>query len=65
MSFALQRAGFVLHRERGSHRHFIHPDRPTLLVTVPVHPGDLKRPVLHAIVRQAGLTVEQFLELLR
>ncbi len=35
-----------------------------LLVCVPVHPGDLKRPVLRSIIRQADLTVDEFLDLI-
>ena len=58
------RAGFRLLRVKGSHHYFGHPNRPALLVCVPVHPGDLKRPVLRAILRQAGLTVDAFLDLL-
>lgn len=34
------------------------------LVTVPRHGRDLKRGTLVAIIRQAGLTVEEFLDLL-
>ena len=61
---ALERAGFRLLRVKGSHHYFHHPKRPELLVCVPVHPGDLKRPVLRAILRQADLTVDAFLDLL-
>jgi predicted RNA binding protein YcfA (HicA-like mRNA interferase family) len=60
---ALERAGFLLLRAKGSHHYFHHPDRPELLVCVPVHPGDLKRPVLRSVLRQADLTVEEFLNL--
>jgi predicted RNA binding protein YcfA (HicA-like mRNA interferase family) len=61
---ALERAGFRLLRVRGSHHYFDHPNRPELLVCVPVHPGDLKRPVLRSILRQADLTVDAFLDLI-
>jgi predicted RNA binding protein YcfA (HicA-like mRNA interferase family) len=61
---ALERAGFVLNRVRGSHHYYEHPDRPELLVCVPNHPRDLKPPVLRSIIRQAGLTPEEFLRLL-
>ena len=61
---ALERAGFLLLRVRGSHHYFQQPDRPDLLVCVPVHPGDLKRSVLRSILRQADLTVDAFLDLL-
>ena len=61
---ALQRAGFSLHRIKGSHYQFIHPAKPALLVVVPYHAKDLKRPVLRAIISQSALTVEEFLALL-
>jgi len=61
---ALERAGFSLLRVKGSHHYFQRPDRPELLVCVPVHPGDIKRPVLRSIIRQAGLTVDEFLDLI-
>ena len=63
---ALQRAGFVtVHRRgRGSHRYFRHPDWPHVLIVIPHHPKDIKRSLLHSIVKDAGLTVEEFLELL-
>ncbi|MBI4610096.1 MAG: type II toxin-antitoxin system HicA family toxin [Candidatus Rokubacteria bacterium] len=61
---ALERAGFFLHHTTGSHHYFKHPDKPHLRVTVPVHPGDLKRRVLASIIKQAGLTTEEFLRFL-
>jgi predicted RNA binding protein YcfA (HicA-like mRNA interferase family) len=60
---ALERAGFELLRVKGSHHYFHHADHPELLVCVPVHPGDLKRPVLRSILRQANLTIDAFLDL--
>lgn len=64
VSRALERAGFVLHRVRGSHFFFIHPERPEVLVVVPHHGGDLRTGTLRSIIKQAGLTEEQFLALL-
>ncbi|MDV2480303.1 MAG: type II toxin-antitoxin system HicA family toxin [bacterium] len=61
---ALERGGFVLHRIRGAHHYFTHPDNPALLVIVPHHPRDIKRGTLHSIIKQTGLAVEKFLELL-
>lgn len=61
---ALGRKGFVLLRVKGSHHYFEHPDSPERLVCVPVHPGDVKRPVLRSILRQAELTVDEFLDAL-
>jgi predicted RNA binding protein YcfA (HicA-like mRNA interferase family) len=60
---ALERAGFFLHHSTGSHHYFKHPTKPGRIVTVPVHPGDLKRSVLASILKQAGLTTEEFLDL--
>jgi predicted RNA binding protein YcfA (HicA-like mRNA interferase family) len=62
---ALERAGFSLHHVTGSHHYFRHPGRPELRVTVPVHAADLKRGTLAAVIKQAGLTAEEFLDLLR
>lgn len=62
---ALERAGFVLHRVKGSHHYLKHPDRPNVVVNVPYHGKDLRRGTLHAIIEHAGLTIEEFLDLLR
>jgi len=61
---AVERAGFELYRVRGSHHHFLHPDRPELLVTVPYHTRDLRMGTLRSIIKQTGLSEEEFLELL-
>lgn len=61
---ALERAGFVVSRQAGSHCRLIHTTDPTRKITVPVHSGDLKRGTLRAIIAQAGLTVEEFIALL-
>jgi predicted RNA binding protein YcfA (HicA-like mRNA interferase family) len=61
---ALQRAGFVVSRQSGSHCRLIHSIDPTRKVTVPVHSGDLKRGTMRAIIAQAGLTVADFMALL-
>ena len=61
---ALERGGFTLYRVKGSHHHFIHPDNPELLVVVPYHAKDMRRPLMKAIIKQADLTKEEFLDLL-
>jgi len=60
---ALGRAGFFLDHSTGSHRYYRHPNRPGV-VTVPFHRRELKRGTLLAILKQAGLTRDQFLEFL-
>jgi len=61
---ALQRAGFVIHHTSGSHQILKHPGKPGSRVTLPYHNRDLKRRTLESILDQAGLTHEEFLELL-
>jgi predicted RNA binding protein YcfA (HicA-like mRNA interferase family) len=58
---ALEKAGFRQVRQRGSHIQF---KRGNLLVTIPNHPGDLNPLVLRSILRQAQMTVEEFIALL-
>lgn len=62
---ALQKAGFVVIRISGSHHRLEHPDDPSRTTTVPVHAGKaLKRGTLRGIIKQVGLTVDEFLALL-
>lgn len=61
---ALGRAGFFVHHTSGSHYVLKHASKPQLRVTVPYHNKDLKRRTLVSIIDQAGLTVEDFVELL-
>jgi len=61
---ALQRAGWQLKRTVGSHQSFKHPERSGLVV-VPFHRDDLKRGTLREIIRQAGLSTDEFVKLLR
>ncbi|MBU0608621.1 MAG: type II toxin-antitoxin system HicA family toxin [Armatimonadetes bacterium] len=58
----LQRVGFVPDRQEGSHVTLV---REGTHLTVPCHGGkDLKPGTLHNIIKQAGLTVAEFVELL-
>jgi predicted RNA binding protein YcfA (HicA-like mRNA interferase family) len=58
---ALQRLGFVVVRQRGSH---IRLGKGPLGVTVPAH-GSIAPGTLQSILRQAGVSVEVFVEALR
>lgn len=61
---ALERGGYRLVRTRGSH-HYLRGSGREVLVTVPVHgPRTVPAGTLSAILRQAGLTVDDFLQLL-
>jgi predicted RNA binding protein YcfA (HicA-like mRNA interferase family) len=56
----LEKRGFVLIRQRGSHKQYRHPDgRGT---TIPFHGSrDIAPSLLHRIARDVGLTVEELL----
>ncbi len=60
---ALERAGFTLHHQTGSHAILYKTGHPRP-VSVPMHPGDLKRGLLMGILKDAGLSPEEFTELL-
>ena len=59
---ALERAGFLLKRQEGSHI-ILRRDSPFAQVVVPDH-RELDRGTLRGIIRQAGLSVEEFVRLL-
>jgi predicted RNA binding protein YcfA (HicA-like mRNA interferase family) len=49
--------------QTGSHAKLGHPNTPSR-VTVPIHSGDIKPGTLRSILKQAGMTVEEFLAVL-
>ncbi|HUB51374.1 MAG TPA: type II toxin-antitoxin system HicA family toxin [Terracidiphilus sp.] len=60
---ALERAGFVIERTRGSHVFLKHLDGR--VTTVPVHAGEIIGPgLLRAILRDVDLSVEELTGLL-
>ena len=57
----LEKCGFVEVRQRGSHKQFRHNDGR--VTTIPVHPGrDISPVLLRQIVKDIGLTIQEFLE---
>lgn len=60
---ALIRMGFIIHRIRGSHYILKHPESGRR-VTVPYHRRELAPKTLIAILKQAGVTGEEFSRLL-
>jgi len=60
-----QAAGFEVTRITGSHHIIARPGHPFRL-SVPVHGhGPLKKGTLRGLIRDAGMTVEQFVTLMR
>jgi predicted RNA binding protein YcfA (HicA-like mRNA interferase family) len=60
---ALAKIGYQVDHQTGSHVILREKEAPHRRLTVPRH-SELARGTLRAIIRQAGLTVEEFLELL-
>ena len=59
---ALEKAGFFLARQSGSHK--IYKNREGKRVTIPYHSGKILHPkVLSSILKDADLTLEKFKEL--
>lgn len=62
---AFERAGFALVRISGSH-HIMKRDGHPFLLSVPVHGSDpVKRGTLRSLIRDAGLTVEEFADYMK
>ena len=58
----LEKAGFVFVRQKGSHRIYI---KGGFGVTIPFHNKDIRKGTLRSIIKQSGLTAEDFIKLLR
>ncbi len=62
----LLKIGFYKHHQTGSHIQMRHTDKPHLRVTVPRHDKfELPTFVVGSILRQAEITKEEFLKILR
>ena len=56
---AASQIGFVRRRPSGSHERWNHPDGRA--VTIPIHGGrEIGPPLFHKIIRQLGLSPEEF-----
>ena len=56
---ALEQAGFVRWRQKGSHL-TLYRERDRKVLTIPIHFGrTIPKGTLHAILKQAGLSVEE------
>jgi predicted RNA binding protein YcfA (HicA-like mRNA interferase family) len=60
----LLRMGFRIIRQRGSHVSLEHILDKTKKVTVPMHNKDLAKKTLLLILKQAGISIQEFLRLL-
>jgi len=60
---ALKKVGYEIDHQTGSHIILRHSNPPHRRITVPDH-KELAKGTLRALIRQVGLTVEEFLDLL-
>ena len=58
---AIEKMGFIFRRQKGSHKIFT---KYNLAVTIPYHNKDLKPKTIKHIIKQSGLSLEEFIELL-
>jgi len=61
---ALGKVGYVFDRQRGSHMILRQESAPYRRLTIPDH-REVASGTLRAVIRQAGLTVEEFRSLLK
>lgn len=57
-----EKAGYVIDRQRGSHVILYHPLEGKRL-TIPLHVKEMPKGTLLSIIKQSGLTREEFLKL--
>jgi len=60
---ALKKAGFEEYDQKGSHLILVDEEK-NLQTSVPIHSGDVGRGLLKKILKQAGISEEEFRELL-
>jgi predicted RNA binding protein YcfA (HicA-like mRNA interferase family) len=59
----LKQIGFVEKRQKGSHL-ILERTRDQRTIVIPMHPKALGKGLMHAIIKEAGLTVKEFVDLL-
>jgi len=62
---ALKKAGFYIHHQTGSHVRMLHKTKPELRLTIPSHNKDIPKGTLANILRQANITIEEFINYLK
>ena len=61
---ALEKAGWYIHRQKGSHL-IMHKAGSSNIIVIPLHAHDLPKGTLRGILSDAELSVEEFIRLLR
>ena len=58
------RQGFIVTHQKGSHRYYKNSRTGRIVTTIPMHSGDLNSSLLKRILKQVGLSEEEFRNLL-
>lgn len=61
---ALQRVGFYIHHQTGSHINLRHNTKLHLHIVIPMHENDLAPKTLKSIIVQSEINLEEFLKIL-
>ncbi|MCL4551151.1 MAG: type II toxin-antitoxin system HicA family toxin [Bacteroidetes bacterium] len=59
----LEKSGFYIHHQTGSHVQMKHREKLHLRITIPFHNKDIPKQVLFSILKQAELTLNEFNQL--
>ena len=60
----LQRLGWKITRQKGSHIQLKYDSKPGLRITIPYHNYDLAPGIINSIIKQMGITKNDFEKLL-
>ncbi len=60
---ALKKVGFEEQRQTGSHLIMVHREKRRI-IPVPIHAREMKRGLLASMLKQAGVTQREFMDLL-
>lgn len=59
----LEKLGYYKFRQKGSHVIMVKADNVVFQPVIPIHNQELKRGTVFSIIRQTGLTKEEFLKI--
>jgi len=59
----LKKSGFIFYRQAAGSHEIWYNQKTNKFTTIPNHPGDIPEGTLRAILREAGVDVEKFLNI--
>ena len=61
---AFQRAGWYIDHQTGSHVIMYHEDNRPVMLSIPSHERDMPKGLLSGLIKDAGLSYDEFVKLL-